>query len=66
MRNNIPQPNWNISIYDAYLFYCKYHSSTRFPNQIVSKSYFEKYVFDNLSDFIVDSTFLSFQWWTIH
>lgn len=50
----------NVSIYDAYRYYCKYYSST---NTIVSKTYFEKYVFDNLSQYIIDSKFLSWDWW---
>jgi hypothetical protein len=29
---------------------------------IVSKSYFEKYVFDNLNEFIVDSKFINSDW----
>lgn len=49
----------NISIYDAYLFYCKYYSNNI---QIVSKSYFEKYIFDNCAEFIIESKFLSSEW----
>jgi len=47
----------NYSIYDAYSFYCKQANS-----QNVSKSYFEKYVIDNFSEYIVDSKFLSSEW----
>jgi len=57
-ENTIIRPN-NYSIYDAYLFYCKYYSNNI---QIVSKSYFEKYVFDNCADFIIESKFLSSEW----
>jgi hypothetical protein len=54
----------NISIYDAYRHYCKYFSTiNETPNRlIVSKSYFEKYVFDHLSEFIIDFKFISVEW----
>jgi hypothetical protein len=67
-RSSTPQPNVNVnvSIYDAYLFYCKYYSNDEFPNKLkVSKSYFEKYVFENLEEFIVDSKFLSSAWYIV-
>jgi hypothetical protein len=65
-RSSTPQPNVNVSIYDAYLFYCKYFSNNESPNKLkVSKSYFEKYVFENLEEFIVDSKFLSSSWYLI-
>lgn len=47
----------NYSIYDAYSFYCKQGNE-----QNVSKSYFEKYVFDNFSEYILDEKFLSSEW----
>lgn len=47
----------NYSIYDAYSFYCKQANG-----QNVSKSYFEKYVMDNFSEYIVETKFLSSQW----
>jgi len=50
--------NMNYSIYDAYSFYCKQGYL-----QNVSKSYFEKYIFDNYNEFIVDSKFLSSEWY---
>ena len=61
IRIGSPVSNRNVSIYDAYLFYCKYHSN----NQIASKSYFEKYVFDNYFEYIVESKFLSSDWYMI-
>jgi hypothetical protein len=67
-RSSTPQPNVNVnvSIYDAYLFYCKYYSNDEFPNKLkVSKSYFEKYVFENLEEYIVDSKFLSSAWYIV-
>lgn len=52
-----------ISIYDAYIFYCKYAGQNHNNNeQIVSKSYFEKYLFENLFDFIVNSKYISMEW----
>jgi hypothetical protein len=65
-RPQSPSSRNNISIYDAYRYYCKYYSNiNNLTNKlIVSKSYFEKYVFDNLSDFIIDSKFLSYEWYT--
>lgn len=54
----------NVSIYDAYLFYCKYYSNSQSDHkQIVSKSYFEKYIFENLNEFIIESKFLSSDWY---
>jgi hypothetical protein len=50
--------NMNYSIYDAYSFYCKQNNS-----QNVSKSYFEKYILDNFDQYIVDSKFLSCDWY---
>jgi hypothetical protein len=54
--------NWNISIYDAYRYYCKYITSNYPLNQIVSKSYFEKYIFENFNEYIVESKFISMDW----
>jgi hypothetical protein len=48
----------NYSIYDAYSFYCKQNNM-----QNVSKYYFEKYIIDNFNEFIVDSKFLSSEWY---
>ncbi len=59
----------NVSIYDTYHYYCKYHASQHAKeNQSiqlppVSKMYFEKYIFDNYCDFIVDNKFLSYAWY---
>jgi hypothetical protein len=63
-RVQSPSLRSNISIYDAYRYYCKYYSNLNTINKlIVSKAYFEKYVFDNLSQYIVDSKFLSYEWY---
>jgi hypothetical protein len=66
-RMQSPSGRNNISIYDAYRYYCKYYSNiNNLTNKlIVSKSYFEKYILDNLSHFIVDSKFLSYEWYTV-
>jgi hypothetical protein len=65
-RSGTPQPNVNVSIYDAYLFYCKYFSNDDAVNKLkVSKSYFEKYVFENLEDYVIDSKFLSAAWYML-
>ena len=57
----------NVSIYDTYNYYCKYHTSQNVQETIqippVSKMYFEKYIFDNYCDFIVDNKFLSYTWY---
>jgi hypothetical protein len=61
-----PQPTVNISIYDAYLFYCKYYSGEHMQSTLkVSKSYFEKYIFENFEEYIIDSKFLSSAWYIL-
>jgi hypothetical protein len=59
-RLSSPLAGHNISIYDAYKYYCTFYSSQNKP--IVNKSYFEKYVFDNLAYYIFDSKFISSDW----
>jgi hypothetical protein len=51
----------HISIYDAYAFYCKYYSSLN-NKRFVNKAYFEKYVFENLTEFVIDTNFISYEW----
>lgn len=59
----------NVPLYDMYNYYCKYHSSQDAKEnesvQIppVSKMYFEKYIFDNYCDFIIDNKFVSYAWY---
>jgi hypothetical protein len=55
----------NVSIYDAYRYYCKYYAAIQpaINRLIVSKSYFEKYLVESLPQFIVDSRFLSVDWY---
>lgn len=62
-----PSINRNIAIYDAYIFYCKYYSnpSDKTYIQIVSKAYFEKFVFDNLTDYVIADKFISMDWYTL-
>jgi len=56
----------NISIYESYKYYCKFSSTINNSTTklIVSKSFFEKYVFDNLSQYIIDSKFISSDWFS--
>jgi len=59
-----------VSIHDIYIQYCKYFStdSTQGVRDglIASKSYFEKYVFEHYSPFMVDSSRLSIEWYLGH
>jgi hypothetical protein len=53
-----------ISIYDIYSFYCRFFSA-KFTQQklfLVSKSYFEKYLMENYSEFLYDNGTLSHEW----
>jgi len=52
-----------ISIYDVYIFYCQFVMKLRNTNeQIVSQLYFEKYLFENLSDLLLLSKYISSEW----
>lgn len=51
----------NISFYDTYEFYCKLQRSNAL-SMIVSKQYFEKYILENLSEYIIDDSFISIEW----
>jgi len=48
----------NICIYDAYETYCKQKDPLKI---IVSKSYFEKYIYENLSEYIIDDKILNLE-----
>jgi len=50
-----------ISIYDAYNYYCRFYGGQS-SKMIVNKAYFEKYILENLSDFIIDDTFITMDW----
>ena len=72
MRVSSPPICQNISIYDAYIFYCKSVSGSQTTNvtnnnrrQIISKGYFEKYIFDNYQEYIIDSKFISGDWYAL-
>jgi hypothetical protein len=52
----------SISIYDAYIWYCKYFAETKINHPLISKSFFEKYVFDTLDVYVTDDKFISIDW----
>jgi len=90
LHNDKQNCNMNISIYDAYIYYCKYHYhiTCSSPNSnttneftfddvvinsninnntsnrpfIVHKSYFYKYILDNLKEYVIDNTYINKQW----
>ena len=49
-----------ISIYEIYQKYCKIQYNSQ--KMIVSKNYFEKYVYENLPQFIVNNNMISLEW----
>jgi hypothetical protein len=52
-----------VSIYDTYLYYCKFYSNPNKKTQfLVSKSYFEKYMMDNYNHYIMGDGILSIDW----
>ena len=57
-------PILNISFYDAYVLYCKYYANDDIQSKhnLVSKSYFEKYIYENLGNYIIDNKFISMEW----
>jgi len=63
--NGVSSPglSHHVSIYDTYTYYCKFFASS--SSLIVSKTYFEKYIFDNFDDYIIDSKFLSYDWYIL-
>lgn len=65
-RSLSPSVNRNIAIYDAYIFYCKYYTNTSDTyHLIVSKAYFEKYIFDTLMQYVIDDKFMSCDWYLV-
>tara|TARA_Y100000022_G_scaffold200246_1_gene214992 strand:- start:189 stop:1790 length:1602 start_codon:yes stop_codon:yes gene_type:complete len=52
----------NISLYDIYTYYCKFLQSIS-KKLIVSKMYFEKYITESYSDYILEDKFLSSSWY---
>jgi len=66
-RDRCCSPILNISIYDAYVLYCKYYANNESltKHNIVSKSYFEKYIYENMGNFIIDNKFISMEWFNL-
>ena len=65
-RSLSPSANRNIAIYDAYIFYCKYYTnSSDTYHLIVSKAYFEKYIFDTQMQYVIDDKFMSCDWYLV-
>jgi hypothetical protein len=65
-RSLSPSVNRNIAIYDAYIFYCKYYTNTSDTGHlIVSKAYFEKYIFDTQMQYVIDDKFMSCDWYLV-
>jgi hypothetical protein len=65
-RSLSPSVNRNIAIYDAYIFYCKYYTnSSDTYHLIVSKAYFEKFIFDTQMPYVIDDKFLSCDWYLL-
>ena len=60
-RVTSPIDGRNISIYDAYNYYCRFFSTIN-GKLIVSKCYFEKYIMEILCEYIIDSKYISSDW----
>ena len=52
----------NVSIYELYEMYCKENGNKMTDKLIVSKNYFEKCIFENLSGYVIDNKFISIEW----
>ncbi len=57
-KKNDENINTNKTFYEVYLFYCKFTSNIS-NKQIVSKFYFEKYIFDNYSEYISNNMLIN-------
>jgi hypothetical protein len=59
----------DLTVYDAYLFYCKRYKKRKISESIsgliVHKSYFENYVNHSLSAYIIEPGVISKSWFTI-
>ena len=63
LSNEISQTPGILSIYDAYLFYCKFYSNpSKKTPFLVSKTYFEKYMMENFSEYISEDGILEREW----
>ena len=60
MTEYVKTTNTNLSIYDAYEMYCK--EGRTLHKIIVNKYFFEKYIFEELRDFLVDEKFIKKEW----
>ena len=54
--------NQSLTIYDMYVNYCKFYSNIDNKRLIVSKPYFEKYVLENMAEYVIDSMMVSHNW----
>ena len=61
LSSGSPNTKLNVSIYDTYIYYCRFQHN----KPLVSKSYFEKYIFDNLSEYVIDAKFISVCWYLV-
>ena len=75
MREQICETNnvglvslYATTIYDAYIWYCKYYSDMPDglfeKHPIVSKLYFEKYIMESIGIYVIDNKYLSSEWIT--
>jgi len=53
----------NISVYEAYLYYCKFTSNTLLK-LVASKSYFEKYIYDHYGIYLSENNFFKNEWFS--
>jgi hypothetical protein len=60
MREHVKTSKMNLSIYDAYEMYCK--EGRTMHKIIVSKYFFEKYIFEWLRDYLIDEKFIKMEW----
>ena len=70
-----PSSYKSISIYDMYQYYCKYMALQNTKNVhlnniynrglVVSKLYFDKYIQDNMAEYILDDNFISPDWYLL-
>ena len=63
--NYIDKPDSNMNELDNVSQTQSLTNSKMEKKMIVSKSYFEKYMFENLEEYIIDSKFLSAEWYLI-
>lgn len=54
-------PSSDVSVYNAYVFYCKHQKAKKMLN-VVHKSYFERFIQENMNDYLVEPGILSRRW----